>query len=95
MSPELVGEKMGFVKENTQVEVLVHGERMLGIELPAAVTLEVVESENAVQGNTATNVKKGAKVETGLDIKVPFHIKVGDRVKISTETGEFLSRVND
>jgi elongation factor P len=95
MSPELVGEKMGFVKENTQVEVLVHGERMLGIELPAAVTLEVIEAENAVQGNTATNVKKGAKVETGLDIKVPFHIKVGDRVKISTETGEFLSRVND
>jgi elongation factor P len=95
MPPELIGEKMGFVKENTQVEVLVHGERMLGIELPAAVTLEVVEAEEAVKGNTATNVKKGAKVETGLDIKVPFHIKVGDRVKISTETGEFLSRVND
>ncbi|MEZ5977149.1 MAG: elongation factor P [Planctomycetota bacterium] len=83
---DLIGDKMGYVKENTTVEVTFHGETPLGIELPAAVVLEVIEAEEAVKGNTATNVKKGAKVETGLEVKVPFHIKVGDKIKVSTDS---------
>jgi elongation factor P len=92
---DLIGDKMGYVKENETVDVTYHNERALGIELPAAVVLTVTESEEAVKGNTATNVKKSSIVETGLEVKVPFHIKVGDRIKISTDTGDFLSRVND
>ncbi|QDU84937.1 Elongation factor P [Planctomycetes bacterium Pla163] len=95
LTSELVGDKMGYVKENETVDVTYHNERPLGIELPAAVVLTVTESEEAVKGNTATNVKKSAIVETGLEVKVPFHIKVDDRIKISTDTGDFLSRVND
>jgi len=91
---ELVGDKMGFVRENTVVDVTFHGTLPIGVELPASVTLKVIESEAAVKGNTATNVKKEAIVETGMKVKVPLHIQVGDQINISTTDGEFLRRQN-
>ncbi|MFO1010982.1 MAG: elongation factor P [Planctomycetota bacterium] len=94
LSPELVADKMGFVRENTVVEVTFHDNLALGVELPASVTLKVIEAEAAVKGNTATNVKKEAVVETGMKVKVPLHITAGDEIKISTENGEFLGRQN-
>lgn len=90
---DLVGEVMGYVKENTTVEVTFHDQTPIGVDLPNTVELEVVEAEAAVKGNTATNVKKGAVLETGLAVKVPLHISVGDTIKVSTDTGEFQGRV--
>lgn len=92
---DVIGDAMGFVKENSEVEVTFHDARPISIALPASVVLEVREAEHAVKGNTATNVKKDATLETGLHIKVPLHIKAGEMVKVSTETGEFLGRVNE
>ena len=94
ISEEIVGEMMGYVRENTAVVVTFHGPTAIGVELPASVVLKVVEAETAVRGNTATNVKKDAVVETGLKVKVPPHIGVGDEIKISTADGEFLGRQN-
>jgi elongation factor P len=94
LSPDFVGDKMSYVRENTVVEITKHGETPVGVELPPVVTLKIIESENAVKGNTATNVKKVAKLETGIEIKVPLHIGVGEVVKVSTETGEFMGRAN-
>jgi elongation factor P len=94
LNEELVGEKMGFVKENTIVDVTFHEALAIGVELPSSVTLKVVESEQAVKGNTATNVKKEAILETGLKIKVPLHIQAGEMVKVSTADGEFQGRAN-
>jgi elongation factor P len=95
LEPELVGEKMGYVKENTVVEVTFHSGTPIGVVLSPTVVLEVVEAEAAVKGNTATNVKKSARVETGIEVKVPLHINAGDRIKVSTEDGEFMGRAND
>jgi elongation factor P len=92
---ELAEGSMGYVKENTSVEVTFHDGSAIGIALPPSVVLEVTEAEMAVKGNTATNVKKEAVVETGLAIKVPMHIKVGDMVKISTDNGDFMGRITD
>jgi len=92
LSAELVGDKMGWVKENTTLDVTFHGTLPIGVELPSTVVLEVTEAEPAVRGNTATNVKKEAVVETGMKVKVPIHVSVGDRIKIRTEDGEFLGR---
>ena len=92
---DLAGDKMGFVKESDVVEVTFHEGTPIGIALPSSVVLEVTESEPAVKGNTATNVKKDAQLETGHKIKVPLHINVGDRIKVSTETGEFMGRANE
>lgn len=92
---DLIGDKMPYVKENTACTVTFHGANPIGIELPAAVVLEIIEADPAVRGNTATNVKKDAVVETGLKIKVPIFITKGEKVKIRTDDGEFLGRVND
>lgn len=92
---DLVEEKMGFVKENTEIEVTFHGTTPIGVEIGNSVVLEVTEAEEAVKGNTATNVKKDAVVETGMAVKVPLHVTVGDRIKINTENGDFQGRVKD
>jgi len=92
LSPEFVGDKMGFVKENEVCEVTFHGTTPVDVELPSTVVLEITEAEPATKGNTATNVKKDAVVETGMTVKVPAHISVGDKVKIRTADSEFLGR---
>lgn len=94
ISEDLVADKMGFVRANTPVVVTFHGHIAIGVELPSSVTLKVIETEHAVRGNTATNVKKDAVVETGMKVKVPPHIAVGDEIKIGTEDGEFQGRQN-
>ena len=92
---ELAEDRMCFVKESEEVEVTFHETTAVSIELPAQVVLEVPEAEMAVKGNSATNVKKEAILETGFKIKVPLHIDAGERVKVSTESGEFMGRAND
>lgn len=89
---ELVGDKMGYVRENTVIDVTFHETTPVGVDLPASVTLKVVEAEAATRGDTATNVKKDAVLETGLKIRVPAHIKAGEDVRISTVDGEFQGR---
>jgi elongation factor P len=91
----LAEDSMGFVKENTTVELTFHDGRPIGIALPPQVVLGVTWAEMAVKGNTATNVKKDATVETGMKVKVPMHVKEGDQIKLSTESGEFMGRANE
>ena len=92
LSEEFAGDKMNYVKESQSVDVTFHEQMPLDIDLPPQVILEVTESEIAVKGNSATGVKKDAVLETGLKIKVPMHIDVGEKVKVSTDNGEFLGR---
>jgi len=92
---EQAEEKMSLVKESQVIDVTFHEETPISIDLPTTVTLEVVWAEMAVKGNTATNVKKEAKVETGRMVKVPLHIKEGERIVINTDTGEFQKRAQD
>ncbi len=92
LSAELAEDSMGYVRENTSVDVTFHELTPIGISLPPSVVLKVVEAEEAVKGNTANNVKKDAKLETGLTIKVPLHVGIGDEVKVKTENGEFMGR---
>jgi elongation factor P len=94
LAPDFLGESMGYVRENGEVEVTFHDHAPIGIELPPSVVLEVTEAEAAVKGNTASSVRKEAVLETGLTIKVPLHIQVGEQVRVSTESGEFLGRAN-
>ncbi|MFT4537843.1 MAG: elongation factor P [Planctomycetota bacterium] len=94
LAPDSVSETMNFVKESDVVEITFHETTAIGIEVPPQVVLEVTESEMAVKGNSATNVKKDAVLETGHKIKVPLHIDVGEKIKVNTETGEFMGRAN-
>jgi elongation factor P len=92
---EVLGDAMDYVKENDEVEVTFYEGTAIGLRLPAKVDLVVNETEPAAKGDTVNNVLKPATVETGLVVKVPAHINVGDKIRVSTATGEFLERVND
>lgn len=92
---DLAEDKMAFVKESDEVEITFHETQALGLELPPNVVLEVTESEVAIKGNSATGVKKEAKVETGHTLKVPMHIDVGEKITVNTDTGEFVGRAKE
>lgn len=92
LNAEVLGDTMNFITENSNCTVVFCDGEALTVQLPGQVVLEVVETEPAARGDTVSNVQKPAKLNTGLEIKVPAHIKEGDKVKVSTETGEFVSR---
>ncbi|MHC4852034.1 MAG: elongation factor P [Planctomycetota bacterium] len=88
----IVTDALHYVAEGDNVQVVYVEHEPMSIQLPAAVTMEVTEAEDAVKGDTVSNLQKSAKVSTGYALKVPAHIKVGDKIKINTETGEYMSR---
>ncbi len=92
LQEDLVKDVMGFVSENTEVEILYIEDSPTQIELPPSVDLKVVESPEGVRGDTATNVQKPAKLETGLEVQVPLFIKEGETIKVDTRTGNYMSR---
>lgn len=92
ISEEVAGDSMSFVLENMECKVASYQGKVFGIEPPTFVELVVTETEPGVKGNTATNVQKPATVETGAVVKVPIFINEGERIRIDTRTGEYMSR---
>ncbi len=90
---EAFGEAVKYLKDNQEVWVLSHEGRIIGVELPYTVELEVVETEPGVRGDTVSGGSKPATLETGAVIQVPFFINVGDKVKVDTRTDAYLERV--
>ena len=74
------------------VKVCSHEGNVFSVEPPLNVELEVTETEPGVKGDTATGATKPATVETGANVLVPLFVNQGDRIKIDTRTGEYLSR---
>lgn len=89
-----LGEAKWYLLENEEYDIQFLDNEAISVELPAAVVLEVVETEPAARGDTVSNVTKPATVQTGLKIKVPPFVKEGDRVKVDTRTGNYLERAN-
>ena len=88
----LLEDVLPYLTYNAEVDVQFHEATPVAIEMPSSVVLEVTVTEPAVRGDTATGVTKPATVETGLVIRVPGHIKMGDKINVSTSTGEFQGR---
>ena len=93
LSADNVGDSLKFVKENEMVKLCSHNGNVFAIEPPITVELEVTETEPGVKGDTATGATKPAVVETGATVYVPLFVEQGDKIKIDTRTGEYLSRV--
>lgn len=89
-----LGDAKWYLLENEEYQVMFLDNEALSVDLPAAVVLEVVETEPAARGDTVTNVTKPAKLQTGLTVKVPPFVKEGDRVKVDTRSNEYLERAN-
>ena len=94
VSKDTIGDDIRFIPENTQVKAMVIEGKIVSIELPTSVVLEIVESEPGVKGDSRTNIFKNAKVSTGMAVKVPLFMRVGDKIKIDTRTGDFVERIN-
>lgn len=92
---DLIGFGAWFLKENAEAQVTMYEGRAIGIALPQKMDFEVVDTiENPAMGNTATNTTKAATIETGFEAQVPLFIKNGDLVRLLTEDGSYLERVN-
>lgn len=89
---EVLGDAMSYLKPNSSVMGLVHTGKVISVELPAVVELEITETQPGIKGATATNQLKEAICETGLKTRVPPFIDTGEVVKISTATGEYMGR---
>ncbi len=87
-----LGDSLKFVKENDVVKMLSHDGRVFGVEPPITVELEITHTEPGIKGDTTTGATKPAEVETGATVLVPLFVNMGDKIKIDTRTGEYLSR---
>ena len=81
-----------YLLPNTEVKVAFHNESPIGLDLPANVVLEVTETDAAIKGQTAAGGGKPATLETGLVVTVPTFIEAGDKIKVNTDTGDYVER---
>ena len=93
LNSDTIGDSLKFVKDNEMVKVCSYNGNVFAIEPPLFVELEVTETEPGFKGDTATGANKPATVETGASVNVPLFVEIGDKIKIDTRTGEYLSRV--
>lgn len=93
LSEALIGDAGGFLKENMDVEAMKFGEEVIAVRLPVKMDLKVTDAPPAVKGNTAQGGNKQVTVETGAVLNVPMFINEGDIIRVNTETGEYVERV--
>ncbi len=93
LSSDDVGQVAGYLVEGTTASLSLYKGTPVAVELPAAVELEVTYAEPAVKGDTRTGATKPVTLQTGIQIQVPLFVEQGDRVKVDTRSGEYLTRV--
>ena len=93
LNEDTIGDALKFVKDNEMVKVCSINGDVFAVEPPLFVELEITETEPGFKGDTAQGATKPATVETGANVNVPLFVERGDKIKIDTRTGEYLSRV--
>ena len=94
LTTEILGESLGYLKENAQVEVVFYKGSAISVNLPTHVELEVTETAPSFRGDTAQGGNKPATLETGLRINVPMFITPGTVVRVDTRSGSYTERVS-
>lgn len=90
---KVLGDSADYLNENMEIKLTFYQGEPIDVELPITVDMDVVEAEVAVRGDTATGVNKKVKTNTGLEVQVPAFVNVGDRIRIDTRTGAYVTRV--
>lgn len=94
LSKEAVGESnILYLKDGMSLSILMHGSKILGVDLPSHVELEVVDTPPSEKGNTASGSTKPATLETGAIVQVPFFVEIGNRIRVDTRNNSYLDRV--
>lgn len=90
----VLGDKIKYIKPDSEIDVLSFEDTLIGIELPIKVELKVVEAPPSIKGNTAQGGMKQVTVETGATINAPLFVNTGDILRVNTDTGEYVERVS-
>jgi elongation factor P len=94
----VTADKMGdanlYLKENDTCELVLYGDEVIGVELPMSVELTITDADPGFKGDTATGGTKPATLETGLVVNVPLFLEAGQKIKINTDSGAYIERVN-
>jgi elongation factor P len=94
VSAAAVGDAKEYLLENTNATVAVHGDEVLYVELPASVELTITYTEPGMQGDRSTGGTKPATLETGATVQVPLFVVQGEKIKVDTRDGRYISRVS-
>lgn len=89
---EQIGDKIRFLKEGTDVDILYFEDKPMAVELPIKMVFKVTSAPPGVKGNSAGNVNKVVEIETGAEVSVPMFINEGDEIRINTDSGEYVER---
>ncbi len=87
-----MGDAANYIVEGSTVTLLKYGVEVIGTDLPASVELTITETEPGLQGDRVSGARKPATLETGLVIQVPLFVEQGERVKVDTRSGEYMTR---
>ena len=90
-----VSDAKPYLKEGLELDLVLHDDTLLAVELPTKVDLEVVYTEPGFKGDTQSTVTKPAKLETGFEVNVPLFIKQGEKIRVNTQTGQYVERANN
>ncbi len=90
--PASLGDSANYLVESSSAILKMYGDEIVGVELPASVELDIAETEPGIQGDRVSGARKPATLETGLIVQVPLFVEPGDRIKVDTRTGEYLTR---
>jgi elongation factor P len=92
VAPPALGPAADYIVDGSTVQLQMYGTEIVGTELPAAVELTVTETEPGLQGDRVSGARKPATLETGLVVQVPLFVNEGDRLKIDTRSGDYITR---
>ena len=92
VSANAVGNAANYLKEGDSAVLPMYKDEIIGVDLPPAVELEVRDTEPGIQGDRVSGARKPATLETGLIVQVPLFVNPGERIKVDTRSGEYLSR---
>lgn len=92
VTPMTLGDATNYMVEQGATMILMYGDEVIGVELPASVELLITETEPGLQGDRVSGARKPATLETGLVLQVPLFIENAERIKVDTRSGEYLSR---
>lgn len=92
ISADFLEGQSGYLLPNTEVQINFHNERPIGLQLAQTVVLEVAECDPSIKGSTVTTSFKPATLETGISVMVPPFVERGEKIKVNTDTGEYMER---
>jgi len=95
LTAKVIGDRVKYMKEGLDVEVLKYDERVLDVDLPTNITFRVADTEPGVRGNTANNALKSATLETGATVMVPLFIEIDELITVNTVEGKYVSRAKE